>query len=301
MTIALDHARDANTADPHERRRFQFVVRGTPAPQGSKSYKGHSKAGHAILVESSAAVKPWRVDVVDAATQKIAETPGFKPFLGPVHLIIEFYVHRPAGAPKTRRAVPATSPDLSKLIRSTEDALKTAAVWRDDGQVIDMTIRERHATLFDEAIGHPWELPGPGAVITVVEIDPEDTWADQPLDLLDRVRFPMGRIPDELAEVIIAPFASAGEWGESLIIPAGITDARARTLLRKALTASERRLDLPRYDVPDNGYAVIIEGSTSRLASPVGKPLTPLQHDIAAVLKDREHTGMTVVLAEVIG
>jgi crossover junction endodeoxyribonuclease RusA len=39
-----------------------FTVRGTPAPQGSKSFKG-IHGGHAVLAESSKKVKPWRMDV----------------------------------------------------------------------------------------------------------------------------------------------------------------------------------------------------------------------------------------------
>ncbi|WP_312681328.1 hypothetical protein [Stenotrophomonas chelatiphaga] len=46
---------------------IRIVVYGSPAPQGSKSFKGLAKSGRAILVESSKKVCPWRQDVKLAA------------------------------------------------------------------------------------------------------------------------------------------------------------------------------------------------------------------------------------------
>lgn len=293
------------SASTTTRRRFQFTVKGLPAPQGSKSFKGFSNAGRAILTESSKKVKPWRQDVVAAAEDAIDETPGFKPFSGPVHLIIEFYLPRPKGAPKTRRVVPDVMPDLSKLVRSTEDALKTAAVWRDDAQVVDITTRKRYATFGDEKIGHPWELPGIGAVVTVVEVDHEDTWADMPLDVLAAARIPLPVLPHELAQLPMPQRACVEEWGPgSIVIPAAATDSKARLLLAKVLKESERRAQTYRSEgiAPAHAIAVIIEGGAHRLASPVGRPHTALQDEVILLARDADvyETEIVVILAAVI-
>lgn len=292
----------SGTAPQAARRRLQFVVKGLPAPQGSKSFKGFSKKGHAILKESSDKVAPWRTDVVIAAETAIEQTPGFKPFSGPVHLIIEFYMPRPKGAPKTRRVVPDVMPDLSKLVRSTEDALKTAAVWRDDSQVVDLTTRKRYATFGDEQIGHAWELPGIGAVVTVIELDHEDTWADAPLDAHAATRLPLPTLPSALTRLPTPALARSDEWGSDvLVIPASATESKARQMLAKVLKDSDRRIEQYRTDgtMTSGAFAVIIEGGAHRLASPIGKPLTGLQSDVIQLAEEAETdlTEIVIILA----
>lgn len=291
QTVTVDEA-----ATP-ARRRFQFTVRGLPAPQGSKSYKGHSKKGHAILVESSAKVAPWRQDVVASACQAIEDTPGFVPFSGPVHLIVEFYLPRPKGAAKTRRVVPDVTPDLSKLIRSTEDAMKTACVWRDDAQVVDTTTRKRYATHGDTAYGLPWELPGIGAVVTVIEVDPEDTWSDMPLDLSAHNRFRLPVLPDVLAHCPTPQRFVRDEWSEHVVIPASFTDAKARAALAKITKASAKRVaDTAEGTSPGHAIAVAIEGGAHRLASVPGKPYTDLQRELMDLVDAAEEHGTEIVV-----
>lgn len=286
------------------RRTLQFTVRGLPAPQGSKKYVGHSKAGRAILQESSEKVRPWRQDVVNAAEDAIAQIPGFKPLQGPVHLIVEFYLPRPKSAPKTRRVAPAVAPDLDKLLRSTDDALKTAAVWRDDSQVVDITARKRYATFSDEAYSHPWELPGPGAVITVIELGEDDTWADQPLDIHAAGRFPGAVLPAELAQYgIVADRADAERWGKPIVISRDVSDAKAKALADKAVKEVERRRALAANDKPvGDEFAVIVEDGRNRLASIPGKPFSALQTLLTQVARDGycEDLLTYVLLADII-
>ena len=115
---------------------IELRVIGTPAPQGSKSFKGMSKAGHAILVESSRAVKPWREAVVWAAREN-----GSK-ISGPVVADMIFTLPKPKSAPKRRLTYPDKKPDLSKLQRSTEDALVTAGMIEDDARIISCLARK---------------------------------------------------------------------------------------------------------------------------------------------------------------
>lgn len=106
-------------------------VLGVPAPQGSKRH-----VGRGILVESSRKVGPWRDSVALAAHAAMLEC-GFAALSGPLRLEIVFRMYRPRSAPKSRLR-PFQRPDLSKLVRSTEDALTTAGVWGDDAQVVDL-------------------------------------------------------------------------------------------------------------------------------------------------------------------
>jgi crossover junction endodeoxyribonuclease RusA len=48
-----------------------------------------------------------------------------------------FTLPKPASAPKRRTTWPMRTPDLSKLARSTEDALTDAGIWRDDARVVE--------------------------------------------------------------------------------------------------------------------------------------------------------------------
>ena len=118
-----------------------FRVVGVPAPQGSKSYRGHSAAGHAILSESSKKVKPWRQDVAAAATQAMYDR---ETMTGPVCAAFTFFLQRPKSAAKKRRH-PDRKPDLDKLVRSTMDALVTAGVMHDDAQVIWISAAKEYA------------------------------------------------------------------------------------------------------------------------------------------------------------
>ncbi|MFC8447575.1 RusA family crossover junction endodeoxyribonuclease [Kitasatospora sp. NPDC057223] len=145
------------------------TVHGVPAPQGSKRH-----VGGGVMIESSKKVKPWRQDVKDAALTATAARPGWTPLDGPLAATIVFTVReQPASKPtwwtaglpwsKGLRWRPASTPDLSKLLRSTEDAL-TGIVWRDDARVVD------YARLAKYYAGDPAAdvLPfGSGAVIRV--------------------------------------------------------------------------------------------------------------------------------------
>lgn len=117
-----------------------FRVVGTPRPQGSKRYVGHSKAGRAILIESSdQRVRDWRGAVVEAANEAMA---GRERITAPVVLRVRFEFARPKSHYGKRGLLPSApalhtqAPDLSKLVRALEDALTDAGVWRDDSQVV---------------------------------------------------------------------------------------------------------------------------------------------------------------------
>lgn len=143
---------------------IRIVVRGLPAPQGSKSFKG-MRGGKAILVESSAKVKPWREDVRHAAERYMAEA-GRVPLDEALCMRVVFTLPKPASAPKRRTTYPMRTPDLSKLVRSTEDALTSAGVWRDDARVVETFAAKRYPGEGQDA------LEVPGAVIVIWRMAP---------------------------------------------------------------------------------------------------------------------------------
>jgi crossover junction endodeoxyribonuclease RusA len=120
--------------------RIRIVVYGSPAPQGSKAFKGTfvGKDGrtHGIMAESSKKVRPWRNDVKEAA---LLVRNGAPPLDGPLAVRMIFTVPKPASAPKRRRLYPMRKPDVSKLARSTEDALTDAGIWTDDARITEYT------------------------------------------------------------------------------------------------------------------------------------------------------------------
>lgn len=147
-----------------------IVVRGDPGPQGSKRHVGDGR-----MIESSEKVKPWRDSVAWMAIQARNKVRGWKPITGPVALAMTFTLARPKthfGTGRNRDQIrpsaptrPDVKPDLSKLIRSTEDALTTALVYRDDALVVDYW---RLGKFYDTDHGQVLDvLDSPGCVIRV--------------------------------------------------------------------------------------------------------------------------------------
>jgi Holliday junction resolvase RusA-like endonuclease len=137
---------------------WSFYALGTPAPQGSKSPKGRTKTGHTIMVESSKKVTPWR-EAVKAAGE------GAGPCLdGPLVVCMVFTVARPKSAPK-RITIPDRTPDLSKLARSTEDAITDVGLWADDARVAEYCRLAKVFPYGSMPVTDAWALPVPGVVV----------------------------------------------------------------------------------------------------------------------------------------
>lgn len=142
-----------------------LTVYGTPAPQGSKN---RNAAG--ALYESSAAVKPWREAVKTSALDALHHDEAWVPLDCPVWLDLTFCLRRPKSHFGTGRNAgrlkaaappyPTGKPDLDKLVRSTQDALKDAGVVKDDSVVASLDAQKIYV-LWGNA------LRTPGAVIKV--------------------------------------------------------------------------------------------------------------------------------------
>lgn len=125
------------------------TVYGSPAPQGSKRHVGKGR-----MIEQVKGVKPWREAVKAAALDVMDKAPALD---GPLAVRMVFTLRKPATAPKRRRTWPDRTPDLSKLARSTEDALTEAGVWADDARVVEY---ERLAKVFPGEDVEALHIPG---------------------------------------------------------------------------------------------------------------------------------------------
>jgi Holliday junction resolvase RusA-like endonuclease len=145
----------------------EIRVVGLPGPQGSKKLVGRDGKGRGILVESSKKVKPWREAVVWAAREAMEE--GALSLerhcngavIGAVSVEMIFTLPKPKSAPKRRATLPDRKPDLSKLVRSTEDALTTAGVYEDDARIVECRSAKRYPGEGPDA------LDVPGCVIRI--------------------------------------------------------------------------------------------------------------------------------------
>jgi Holliday junction resolvase RusA-like endonuclease len=137
---------------------LHIVVYGMPGPQGSKRHVGNGR-----MIESSKKVKPWRQDVKAAA---LAVRNGAAPIDGPVSVRMVFTLPKPSSAPKRRRTWAMRKPDLSKLARSTEDALTDAGLLADDARIIEFA---RLAKVFPKEDPEALEAPGVRIEIKPVE------------------------------------------------------------------------------------------------------------------------------------
>jgi Holliday junction resolvase RusA-like endonuclease len=161
--VAVDHNLPA----------ISITVHGAPAPQGSKRH-----VGGGVMIESSKKVKPWRQDVKASALAVIDSLDTWQPLDGPLAVSMVFTVrHKPAGRPtwwpagvpcgKALMWRPASTPDLSKLLRSTEDALTDAGIWRDDARVVEYRRLAKHYVAdggvdvlgVPGCVVHIWQLP----------------------------------------------------------------------------------------------------------------------------------------------
>lgn len=136
---------------------FSLIVHGRPAPQGSKRHVGGGR-----LVESSKHLQPWR----DAVRGEAQRHHHGAPLDGPLRLLVIFTLPKPVSAPKRRTTWPDRVPDLSKLVRATEDALTDAGVWVDDARVVETASAKRYPNEGSDALGVPgvliriWTLGG---------------------------------------------------------------------------------------------------------------------------------------------
>ena len=139
---------------------IEIVVRGIPAPQGSKRHVGGGR-----MIEMSKAVGPWR-DAIRGETQRAVRAP----MAGPVRVRVWFWLKRPVSHYRTGKnahllkdaapIAPAGTPDLDKLARAVLDGLTAGGAWQDDGQVTELVARKLYVL----------DGMGPGCRIEITEV-----------------------------------------------------------------------------------------------------------------------------------
>lgn len=137
--------------------RVRLEIVGLPQPQGNKT--AFQVAGKTVLVEgrrppARAAFSLWRQAVAHAAAERAAEVGMLD---GPLHVGINFRFPRVTTTRK-RDVWHVTRPDLDKLERAVNDALKQGGLIRDDSRICEVYKGKRFC-VGDEP---------PGASITVL-------------------------------------------------------------------------------------------------------------------------------------
>ncbi len=129
---------------------LSFRVEGDPKPQGSK--KAFVVKGRAVMIDDNKPeLKKWRDAVSGSARAARTVAEMGEPAAGALAVAVEFVFPRPK---TVTRDLPSVAPDLDKLARSILDALTTAGVWKDDGQVTTISARKIYG-------------PTPGARVSV--------------------------------------------------------------------------------------------------------------------------------------
>lgn len=122
-----------------------FTAYCQPEPQGSmKAFipKGWNRA---IITSDNKDLKSYRQEVSKAALAQRHEL-GFYEVMFvkhvPVVAVFRFYFAKPDSVSKKRKAH-VVRPDLSKLIRATEDAL-TGIIYADDAQIVSIDAKKEY-------------------------------------------------------------------------------------------------------------------------------------------------------------
>jgi len=155
-------------------------VTGRPAPQGSK--KGFARGKKVAMVEMSKHLEPWRNAVAATAKAWTGRNPDLYPLPGAISVDMVFSIARPKSHYGTGRnegvlkdwaktAHPTGPPDLSKLVRSTEDALTIAGVWTDDARVVEYGRCAKRYVAEEVGVFDVYSRTTPGAVILVRQME----------------------------------------------------------------------------------------------------------------------------------
>lgn len=139
---------------------IQFFIEGNPSPGGSKrgfmSRHPSKKTGkHFVVMQDMGGknTENWRANCAFFARAAFNVYGGrdLPPFNCPLQVCFEFYRVRPKNHYNARGelkasapAFPTGAPDTTKLIRSTEDALKHIA-WLDDSLIVRQSASKEYA------------------------------------------------------------------------------------------------------------------------------------------------------------
>lgn len=129
--------------------RVEFFAGGIARPKGS-SRAFTAKNGKAHVAPASSKEKGWRSGVSNAAAAAMGHT---APLDGELGVYMAFYMRRPRShfgsgknankLKKSAPGAPTSAPDLSKLVRSVEDAL-IGIVFVDDARIVAFNVKKSY-------------------------------------------------------------------------------------------------------------------------------------------------------------
>ena len=134
---------------------FQVFIAGDPKPQGSK--QGFIRGNRVVLVEAQKQLPAWRDHMTRMLQLKKLEHETA--FTTAVNVALTFWLPRPKSV---KRQYATGTYDIDKLTRAVLDSITKAGVWRDDSDVVDLTVRKTYADTHE-----------PGVLISITPFDNE--------------------------------------------------------------------------------------------------------------------------------
>jgi Holliday junction resolvase RusA-like endonuclease len=147
---------------------FQLFIKGEPRPQGSKTPV--QRGGKIILIEAQKQLPAWREHMTRMLQLKQLEET--QPFTTAVNVALTFWLPRPKSV---KRQYATGTYDIDKLTRAVLDSITKAGVWRDDSDVVDLTVRKTYADTHE-----------PGVLISITPFD--NDYITQHVAPIDRKR-----------------------------------------------------------------------------------------------------------------
>ena len=132
---------------------FQIFIQGSPRPQGSK--KAFARGKTIVLVEANKELPAWREHMTKMLQLKQMEET--QAFTTAVNVALTFWLPRPKSV---KRQYATGTYDIDKLTRAVLDSVTKAGVWRDDSDVVDLTVRKTYADMHE-----------PGVLISITPFD----------------------------------------------------------------------------------------------------------------------------------
>jgi Holliday junction resolvase RusA-like endonuclease len=147
---------------------FQIFIEGNPRPQGSK--KAFARGKTIVLVEANKELPAWREHMTKMLQLKqLEETTAFTTA---VNVALTFWLPRPKSV---KRQYATGTYDIDKLTRAVLDSITKAGVWRDDSDVVDLTVRKTYA-----------DMHAAGVLISITPFD--NDYITQGVATIDRKR-----------------------------------------------------------------------------------------------------------------
>jgi Holliday junction resolvase RusA-like endonuclease len=120
---------------------YYCTVPGLPAPKGSRKSFVNPRTGRIVSLDACERTKPYQEAVALAVREAMQGAP---PLEGPISLTVTFLLPLPKRA---SRKLPCVRPDVDKLLRSVLDGMTSGGAYQDDGQVTDVSVEKRYASV----------------------------------------------------------------------------------------------------------------------------------------------------------